>query len=194
MVRTESKPDPQKQLMIKVKACQRYDELFVVYIFIISISFSIVFLAFCGLFFLPCIILPSIHLNINTTFIIYYRLVKEATYYEKELKENEAKLQQMKDENKDQYDIKKFQEVVGESQMMIPDSSSRRDKALEDLKEFVALLKKDESGNDELMKCEWMVEANKIVGVSDADSKVEGNEGADVAETAVEGLADGEAF
>jgi len=54
MVRTESKPDPQKQLMIKVKACQRYDELFVVYIhiFIISISISIVFLTFCGLFFL----------------------------------------------------------------------------------------------------------------------------------------------
>ena len=99
----------------------------------------------------------------------------------------------MKDENKDKYDIKKFQEVVGESQMMIPDSSSRRDKALEDLKEFVALLKKDE-GSIELMKCEWMVEANKIVGVSDADSKVDGNEGADVAETAVEGLADGEAF
>jgi len=101
----------------------------------------------------------------------------------------------MKDENKDQYDIKKFQEVVGESQMMIPDSIGRRDKALEDLKEFVALLKKDESGNDELMKCEWMVEANKIVGVgvSDGDSKVDGNDG-DVAETAVEGLADGEAF
>ena len=109
------------------------------------------------------------------------------------MKENEAKLQHMKDENKDQYDIKKFQEVVGESQMMIPDSSSRRDKALEDLKEFVALLKKDESGNDELMNCEWMVEANKIVGVSDDDSKVDGNDG-DVAETAVEGLADGEAF
>ena len=98
----------------------------------------------------------------------------------------------MKDENKDQYDIKKFQEVVGESQMMIPDSISRRDKALEDLKEFVVLLKKDEVSNVELMKCEWMVEANKIVGVSDADSKVE-NDG-DVAETAVEGLADGEAF
>ena len=110
------------------------------------------------------------------------------------MKENETKLQQMKDENKDQYDIKKFQEVVGESQMMIPDSSSRRDKALEDLKEFVALLKNDEGGNVELMKCEWMVEANKMVGVSDADSKVDGNEGADVAETAVEGLADGEAF
>lgn len=109
------------------------------------------------------------------------------------MQENEAKLQQMKDENKDQYDIKKFQEVVGESQMMIPDSISRRDKALEDLKEFVALLKKDESGNDELMKCEWMVEANKIVGVGDSDSKVDGNDG-DVAETAVEGLADGEAF
>jgi len=99
----------------------------------------------------------------------------------------------MKDENKDQYDIKKFQEVVGESQMMIPDSISRRDKALEDLKDFVALLKKDEGNNTDLMKCEWMVEANKIVGVSDADSKADGND-RDVAETAVEGLADGEAF
>ena len=99
----------------------------------------------------------------------------------------------MKDENKDQYDIKKFQEVVGESQMMIPDSISRRDKALEDLKEFVALLKKDEGSNVELMNCEWMVEANKIVGVTDSDSKADGS-GEDIAETAVEGLADGEAF
>ena len=59
----------------------------------------------------------------------------------------------MKDENKDQYDIKKFQEVVGESQMMIPDSISRRDKALDDLREFVTLLKKEEIGNTELMGC-----------------------------------------
>jgi len=109
------------------------------------------------------------------------------------LQENETKLQQMKDENKDQYDIKKFQEVVGESQMMIPDSISRRDKALEDLKEFVALLKNDEGNNTDLMQCEWMVEANKIVGVSNADSKVDGNDG-DVAETAVDGLAEGEEF
>ena len=33
------------------------------------------------------------------------------------MKENEAKLQKMKDENKDEYDIRKFEEVLGESHM-----------------------------------------------------------------------------
>ncbi|KAL7447708.1 hypothetical protein ACHAWC_000044, partial [Mediolabrus comicus] len=60
MPRSAAKADPQKQLMIKVKACQR--------------------------------------------------LIKEATYYEKEVKENEQQLQRMKDEKKDPYDIKKFEE------------------------------------------------------------------------------------
>ena len=68
----------------------------------------------------------------------------------------------MKDDNKDPYDIKKFQEVLGESHMMIPDSISRRDKTLDDLKEFVALLRKEEfedGKNSDLMGCGWMVEA-----------------------------------
>eukprot|EP00581_Thalassiosira_minuscula_P010274 CAMPEP_0183711646 /NCGR_PEP_ID=MMETSP0737-20130205/7115_1 /TAXON_ID=385413 /ORGANISM="Thalassiosira miniscula, Strain CCMP1093" /LENGTH=146 /DNA_ID=CAMNT_0025940213 /DNA_START=107 /DNA_END=547 /DNA_ORIENTATION=- len=146
MPRKDPKPDPQRQLMIKVKACQR--------------------------------------------------LVKEATYYTTEVEENEAKLQQMKDDNKDAYDIKKFQEVLAESQMMIPDSSSRRDKALDDLKEFVALLRKEEQGNTDLMECEWMVEASKILG-EDKNTAKDGEEiggGDDVEITAVDNLADGEAF
>ncbi|KAL7539675.1 hypothetical protein ACHAXR_012185 [Thalassiosira sp. AJA248-18] len=118
------------------------------------------------------------------------RLVKEATYYGEELKENEAKLQQMKDDKKDHYDIKKFQEVLAESQMMIPDSICRRDKALEDLKEFVSLLKKEEEGNSDLMGCEWMGEASKMVG--EDESVATG--GDDVAVTAVDGLEEGEAF
>ena len=101
----------------------------------------------------------------------------------------------MKDENKDQYDIKKFQEVVGESQMMIPDSISRRDKALDDLREFVTLLKKEETGNAALMDCEWMSEAGNILGLSDEDVKVGLGGGGDaVAETSVDGLEEGEAF
>ena len=101
----------------------------------------------------------------------------------------------MKDENKDQYDIKKFQEVVGESQMMIPDSISRRDKALDDLREFVTLLKKEETGNAELMDCEWMSEAGNILGLSDGDVKVGlGRRGDAVGETSVDGLEEGEAF
>lgn len=101
----------------------------------------------------------------------------------------------MKDENKDPYDIKKFQEVTAESQMMVPDSISRRDKALDDLRDFVALLKKEEGGNAELLGCEWMGEANKILGVTkDGDAEDEGQGGDGIVVTAVDGLAEGEAF
>ena len=120
-----------------------------------------------------------------------YRLVKEATYYEEEVKENAAKLQQMKDENRDAYDIKKFREVLGESEMMIPDSIFRRDKALEELKEYVARLRKEEEGNDDLMGCQWMVEASELVGEHESHTE----EGDDhVAVTTVDSLAEGEAF
>ncbi|EJK69797.1 hypothetical protein THAOC_08907, partial [Thalassiosira oceanica] len=116
--------DPTKQLMIKVKACQR--------------------------------------------------LVKEASYYVKETEENEATLKKMKEDNKgehpsdaegnygrDPYDIKKFQEVLGESQMMIPESKMRRDKAIESLREYVAQLKAEEAGNDAIWGCEWMTKARE---------------------------------
>ncbi len=96
----------------------------------------------------------------------------------------------MKDEQKDPYDIKKFEEVVGESQMMIPESISRRDKALDDLREFVSVLEKDEADNNELMTCEWMVEAKKLA--PSANNNAGG--GDDIAITAVDGLAEGEAF
>jgi len=118
------------------------------------------------------------------------RLVKESAYYKKETKENEQQLQKMKDEQKDPYDIKKFEEVVGESQMMIPESISRRDKALDDLREFVSVLEKDEADNNELMTCEWMVEAKKLA--PSANNNAGG--GDDIAITAVDGLAEGEAF
>lgn len=119
------------------------------------------------------------------------RLIKEAAYYEQETKENEAQLQKMKDEQKDPYDIKKFEEVLGESQMMIPESIARRDKALDDLREFIIALEKDAADNNELMTCEWMVEAKKL---APCDDKKTADEGEDVAITAVDELADGEAF
>lgn len=43
----------------------------------------------------------------------------------------------MKDEGKDPYDIKKFEEVLSESYMMIPDSERRSKESLEDLSVFV---------------------------------------------------------
>lgn len=96
----------------------------------------------------------------------------------------------MKDDNKDPYDIKKFQEVLSESHMMIPDSICRKDKALGDLKEFLAAL-----DDGELDGNEWLVEAKKILSEAGLDGEKAGKEsGEDVVETSVDGLAEGEAF
>lgn len=65
------------------------------------------------------------------------RLSKEASYYKKEVMENQAKLEKMKADGKDEYDIKKFAEVLDESIMMVPDSENRRMVALQDLKGFL---------------------------------------------------------
>jgi hypothetical protein len=53
--------------------------------------------------------------------------------------ENERILQEMKeDATKDSYDIKRFQAVLNESYMMIPDSTKRLQQTADDLAEFLA--------------------------------------------------------
>lgn len=66
-----------------------------------------------------------------------HRLVKEVAAYEKEAQEQEAKVRAMKEDGKDPYDIKKQEEVLQESYMMIPDSKARLAAAVEDLKAFL---------------------------------------------------------
>eukprot|EP00903_Cladosiphon_okamuranus_P014537 g13484.t1 len=66
------------------------------------------------------------------------RMVKEVASYEAEAKENEARVQKMRDEGKDPYDIKKQEEVLQESYMMIPDSKSRLAKVLEEMESFLS--------------------------------------------------------
>jgi hypothetical protein len=52
--------------------------------------------------------------------------------------ENEQTLQGMKeDTTKDSYDIKRFQAVLNESYMMIPDSTKRLQQTADDLTEFL---------------------------------------------------------
>ncbi|EEC43012.1 predicted protein, partial [Phaeodactylum tricornutum CCAP 1055/1] len=65
------------------------------------------------------------------------RLLKEVNYYQKEVQENEVKLQQMKDDNRDPYDVKKFAEVLDESYMMVPDSEARLAQAVHELRDFL---------------------------------------------------------
>lgn len=65
------------------------------------------------------------------------RLSKEVLYYEKEAIDNEKRIQKMKDDEKDIYDIRKQEEVLGESYMMIPDSKNRLETAVFELANLI---------------------------------------------------------
>lgn len=69
------------------------------------------------------------------------RLTKEKMSYEKESKQQEEKIEKMKADGKDEYDIKKQIEVLGECKLMIPDSLKRLNVAYEEL---TKLLEKEE--------------------------------------------------
>ena len=71
------------------------------------------------------------------------RMIKEAAYYKKEAVQNEERVQKMKDDGVDQWTVKKAEEVLGESYMMIPDSEKRMKASIEDLFAFV-----QENGED----------------------------------------------
>lgn len=75
------------------------------------------------------------------------RTAKEKSMYEKEAKKEEEKVQKMKDEGKDEHDVKKQAEVAQESFSMISDTKRRLGNALSDLK---AVLEKEE----DLKECE----------------------------------------
>lgn len=108
-----------------------------------------------------------------------------------------------KDETKDPYDIKKFGEVVGESQMMIPDSLNRFQKSLEDLKNFI-------SNNEKVLdiESEIFVASSTLIdkydttnknnssndGIDSSGSSSNGKDDDKVEETNVEDLQEGEAF
>jgi tubulin-specific chaperone A len=101
-------------------------------------------------------------------------------YYEKEVKENEEKLQGMKEAKKDAYDIKKFEEVLGESYMMIPDSKARFQQSLEELSLFI-------EGNQGL-DGEWLSTARTILEENGNSSNIP------AFETIVDDLEEDEAF
>ena len=62
----------------------------------------------------------------------------------------------MKSDGKDPYDIKKFEEVLDESKMMIPDSRNRLKRSIDELKEFMT------SNEDDLTNEEWISTAKNV--------------------------------
>lgn len=111
---------------------------------------------------------------------LQFRLIKEVAYYQEEVTENEAKLQKMKDDQKDHYDIKMFNEVLLESKMMVKESPTRLQKALEDLSLYIDMNQFDDD-------CEWSTTARNILA---QQSHGEG----EVVETEIDNIAEGEAF
>jgi Tubulin binding cofactor A len=121
-------------------------------------------------------------------------MLKEVAYYEVEVKENEAKLAEMKlQSDKDQYDIKQFEHVLGESYMMVPDATRRLQTALDDLADFVAHYT-TETRDDSVVdanKEEWFVTAKLLLKENHA---MNNSERGGIVATCVDDLADGEAF
>jgi tubulin-specific chaperone A len=118
------------------------------------------------------------------------RLVKECAYYKKEVEENETTLQQMKDDDRDPYDVKKFAEVLDESYMMVPDSELRLTQAKQDLRAFL-----DSSSDTSLNPTgEWYTVALSILKEQESlVANAVGDNDVPVG-TSVVGLADDEAF
>lgn len=69
------------------------------------------------------------------------RIMKEKTTYEKEVKLTENRIEKMKAEGRDEYDIKKMHEVLNESKMMVPDCLKRLQNAVDDLKNHLVTKK-----------------------------------------------------
>ena len=80
------------------------------------------------------------------------RLKKEVTYYNKELTENESKLNKMIEENKDEYDIKKQQEITDETKMMIPNATKRLQDKIFEFENFMQDAQFDLNLDEETMK------------------------------------------
>ena len=96
----------------------------------------------------------------------------------------------MKDQKKNAHDIKKFEEVLGESRMMIPDSKNRLDQALSDLKAYLTVSGAEGQG---LETSEWFGPAQELLKAKNGQ-KMDGDADDIVEETDLSNLQDGEAF
>mmetsp|Transcript_29222 Transcript_29222/g.28078 ORF Transcript_29222/g.28078 Transcript_29222/m.28078 type:complete len:142 (-) Transcript_29222:131-556(-) len=133
---------------------------------------------------------PNVEKQFMVKTKVCQRLLKEVSFYKEEVQENETKLSQMKNDNADPYDIKKFEEVLGESYMMVPDSGSRLKKSVADLSLYM-----DNHGDELDERGQWFLTAKYILGQNVAENKTAPDATIDdIAETNTSDLLDGEQF
>ncbi|KAL6425925.1 hypothetical protein ACFW04_008913 [Cataglyphis niger] len=95
------------------------------------------------------------------------RLAKEKITYEKEATQQRERVQKLK-EQEDGYDIKKQEEVLQESLMMIPDCQRRLVKAFEELKNIL-------DTEQDLKEVEDYIEAEKVLQEAEPQLPKEGD-------------------
>jgi tubulin-specific chaperone A len=121
--------------------------------------------------------------------------LKEVEHYKDEVVMNEKKVDEMKrDTSKDIYDVRRFEDILNESCMMVPDSSKRLQLAIADLSTYIA-------NNNHLIDSSgsWYQAAQAILlgnknAVVNMEHRVTSYTTYPVPETRVDDLAEGEAF
>ncbi|XP_041370558.1 tubulin-specific chaperone A-like [Gigantopelta aegis] len=101
--------------------------------------------------------------NIKIKTGVVKRLTKEKSMYEQEAKQFAEKVEKMKADKKDEYDIRKQTEVAEESKMMIPDTLRRLGSATNELENI--LKQEDDLAETEEYKAarECLVLANNAI-------------------------------
>ncbi|XP_065180827.1 tubulin-specific chaperone A-like [Sycon ciliatum] len=66
------------------------------------------------------------------------RCAKDVESYEKELVQLTAKLTQMMEEGKDQYDIKHQKSAIAETEAVLPDCKRRKERSIDELRVLLA--------------------------------------------------------
>ena len=88
------------------------------------------------------------------------RLAKEKITYEKEAVQQQERIDQYKTQGKDVHVIKKQEEVLQETLMMVPDCQRRLLKAYEELKKIIET-------EQDLKETEAYIEAEKVLSESE---------------------------
>ncbi|KAI5478063.1 tubulin-specific chaperone A [Pseudohyphozyma bogoriensis] len=96
------------------------------------------------------------------------RLVKEVASYRAEAKMLLGRVEKMEADGEDEYEVRQQRRVLADSEMMIPDSEKRLEKAVRELRELV------ESSQPELGESEEWAKASKALAVADGAEGAKG--------------------
>ena len=97
---------------------------------------------------------------------IIKRLMGAVKFYEEVVKENIKNVEMMKLNGYCPYDIRKQEEVLSESYMMIPESKNKLEEALQTFKGIISIVEDELEINNELLeKARELLEINNYIDV-----------------------------